>query len=137
MFCLFLPRIWKLLLIRDKCKILSEKLGNDYPHVWYNWVFRLAKDGICCIPYTFWASQVALVVKNLPAHAWDVRTSGSIPVLGRSPGGRNGNPLQYSCLENATDRAAWQAIVDRLTNRHDWSNLAHIHILVLNSGTVL
>ena len=44
--------------------------------------------------------QVALVVKNLPANAGDVRDSGSIPGLGKSPGGGNGNPLQYSCLEN-------------------------------------
>ena len=45
------------------------------------------------------ASQVAPVVKNLPANAGDIRDKGSIPGLGRSPGG-HGNPLQYSCLEN-------------------------------------
>ena len=47
-------------------------------------------------------------VKNLPASAGD---SGSISRLGRSPGEGNGNPLQYSCLENSMDRAAWQATV--------------------------
>ena len=57
------------------------------------------------------ASQVALVVKNLPSNAGDVRDMGSIPGLGRSPGGGNGNPLQYSCLENPMDRGAWQATV--------------------------
>ena len=41
-----------------------------------------------------------------------VRDLGSIPGLGRSPGGGHGNPLQYSCLENPTDRAAWQATVN-------------------------
>ena len=46
------------------------------------------------------ASQVAKVVKNPPANVGDIRDSGSIPGLGRSPGGGNGNPLQYSCLEN-------------------------------------
>ena len=46
----------------------------------------------------FWASQVALVVKNPPANAGDVRDLGSIPGSGRSPGGGHGNPLQYSCL---------------------------------------
>ena len=56
-------------------------------------------------------SQVALVVKNLPANAGDVRDLDSIPGLGRSPGEGNGNPLQYSCLENPTDRSAWQATV--------------------------
>ena len=45
-------------------------------------------------------SQVALVVKNPLANAGDVRDVGSIPPLGRSPGGGLGNPLQYSCLEN-------------------------------------
>ena len=43
---------------------------------------------------------MALVVKNLPASAEDIRDSGSIPGLGRSPGGGHGNPLQYSCLES-------------------------------------
>ena len=60
-----------------------------------------------------WASQMVLVVKNLPANAGDIRDSGSIPRLGRSPGGRHGNPLQYSCLENPMYRRACQAIVHR------------------------
>ena len=47
-------------------------------------------------------------VKNLPANAGDV---GSIPGSGRSPGGGNGNPLQYSCLESSMDREAWWATV--------------------------
>ena len=46
------------------------------------------------------------MVKNMPANAGDVD---SIPGLGRSPGGGNGNPLQYSCLENPMDRGVWQA----------------------------
>ena len=49
-----------------------------------------------------------LVVKNLSANAEDV---GPIPGSGRSPGEGNGNPLQYSCLENSMEREAWQAIV--------------------------
>ena len=63
------------------------------------------------------ASQVALVVKNLPANAGDVRDTSSIPGLGRSPGGGNGNPLQYSCLGNPIDRGAWQATVHRVAKR--------------------
>ena len=59
---------------------------------------------------TFWASHVVLVVKNPPANAGDLRGTGSIPVLGRSPGRGHGNPLQYSCLENPMDRGAWRAI---------------------------
>ena len=46
------------------------------------------------------ASQVALVVMNLPADAGDMRDGSLIPGLGRSPGGGHGNPLQDSCLEN-------------------------------------
>ena len=51
------------------------------------------------------------MVKNLPAKARDVRDAGSIPGSGRSPGEGNGNPLQYSFLENPMDRGAWQATV--------------------------
>ena len=52
-----------------------------------------------------------VVVKNLPANSEDARDTGSIPGLGRSPGGGNGNLLQYSCLENTMDRGAWRAAV--------------------------
>ena len=58
-----------------------------------------------------WASRVALVVKNPPANAGDIRDSGSIPGSGRPPGGGHGNPLQYSCLENPMDRGIWWATV--------------------------
>ena len=51
------------------------------------------------------------MVKNLPASAGDKRDVGSIPESGRSPGGRHGNPLQYSCLENPMDGGAWRATV--------------------------
>ena len=51
------------------------------------------------------------MVRNPPANAGDVREAGSIPALGRSPGGGNGNALQYSCLENSMDRGAWWAVV--------------------------
>ena len=53
------------------------------------------------------------MVKNLPASAGD---TGSIPGLGRSPGEGNGNPHQYSCLENPMDRGTWQALVQGVTN---------------------
>ena len=70
--------------------------------------------------YRFLASQVALgkkrfqKVKNPPASAGDVRDTGSIPRLGRSPGRGNGNSLQYSCLENPMDQRAWQATIRSL-----------------------
>ena len=52
------------------------------------------------------------MIKNLPVMLGDL---GSVPGLGKSPGRGHGNPLQYSCLENPMDRAAWQATVYRLT----------------------
>ena len=54
------------------------------------------------------------MVKNRPANAGDIRDTGSIPGLGRSPGGENGNPLQYSCLENPMDRGDCQTAVHRV-----------------------
>ena len=51
------------------------------------------------------------VVKNPSANAGDTRDEGLIPSLGRSPGGGNGNPLQYSCLENLLGRGVWRATV--------------------------
>ena len=55
------------------------------------------------------------VVKNPPASAGGARDAGSIPGSGRSPGERNDNPLQYSCLENSMDREAWQPAVHEIT----------------------
>ena len=72
-----------------------------------------------------WAYQVALVIKNPPANAGNVRDMGSIPGSGRSPGGGDGNTLQYSCLENPMDRGAWRARVHVLQRvRHDLNDLA-------------
>ena len=62
------------------------------------------------------ASQVVLVVKNPPDNAGAAGDVSLIPGLGRSPGGGNGNPLQYSCLQNPMDRGVWWAIVHRVTN---------------------
>ena len=60
-------------------------------------------------------SQVALVVKNLPASAVDAGDAGSVPLYGRSFAEGNGNLLQYSCLEDPLDRGAWQATVPGVT----------------------
>ena len=59
------------------------------------------------------------VVKNLPANAGDMGDVGSKPGSRRSPGGGNGNPLQYSCLENLMDRGAWCATVHRVAKAWD------------------
>ena len=68
--------------------------------------------------------QVALVIKNLPANAGDVRDTGSIPASGRSLGRGHGNSLQYSCLENPTDRGAWQATVHGITQ--SWTQMKRL-----------
>ena len=77
----------------------------------YTWVFFCSK--YCSTG----ASQVALVVKSLPANAsaGDVRGTGLIPGSGRSPREGNGNPLQYFCLENPMDGGAWWATVHGVT----------------------
>ena len=54
------------------------------------------------------------MVKNLVANVGD---TGSIPGLRRSPGGGNGNPVQYSCLENPMDKRAWQATIHEVTKK--------------------
>ena len=70
---------------------------------------------------------VALMVKNLPANAGDIRDTGSIPRSGRSPGEGKGTPLQYSCLENPTDRGAWWATVHRVAKSRTWLKRLSTH----------
>ena len=63
---------------------------------------------------------MALVVKNPAANVGDTRDAGSIPGSGRSPWGGNGNPLQYSYLENPMDRGAWRAMAQRVAKSQIW-----------------
>ena len=70
------------------------------------------------------------MVKNSPANTGDIRDAGSVPGLGRSPEGEDGNPLQYSCLKNSMDRGAWRATVYRVAK--NWTRLkrlctVHVH----------
>ena len=58
-------------------------------------------------------------MKNLPANAEDIRDMGSIPGLGRAPGGGHDNPLQYSCLENSRDRGACQVTIHEVSKELD------------------
>ena len=64
------------------------------------------------------------MVNKPPAYAGDVRDAGSVLVLGRSPGGGHGKPLQYSCLENPRDRGAWWATVHSVTK--SWTRLKQL-----------
>ena len=82
------------------------------------------------------ASQVALVVKNLPANTGDVGDKGSIPGSVRSLGGGNDNLFQYSCLKIPIDRGAWQTTVQRVAKT--WTQLNTLnssHFLSTDSTT--
>ena len=67
--------------------------------------------------------MVALVVKNLPVNAGDITGMGLIP------GGGNGNPFQYSCLENPMDRGAWQAAVHRVAQSRTLLKQLSMHMI--------
>ena len=72
------------------------------------------------------------VIKNPPANAKEVKDEGLIPRLGRSPGGGNSNPLQYSCLANPMDRGTWQATVHRVAK--SWTQLKRLNIYGWREG---
>ena len=67
---------------------------------------------------------MSTVVKNPPANAGDARHAGSIPGSGKSLGVGNGNPLQYTCMENSMDRGAWWAAVHGITK--SWTRLKRL-----------
>ena len=81
--------------------------------------------------------MVKLVVNNPPANAGDGRDAGSIPGLRRSPGGENGKPLQYFCLENSMNRGAWQPSPwGSHRFGHDWVT-EHTHLFVCAGSSLL
>ena len=93
-----------------------QRVGHD-------WATSISIIYLSIFPYIYiaiWASKVALVVKNLPVNAGDIRDVDLIPGLGKSPGGGHGNPLQYSCLKNPMDRGAWQTTVHGVTKSWTW-----------------
>ena len=101
--------------VAKSCWLLCDPMGCSPPGSCAHGIFQAR-----ILEWEQWsviihASQVALVVKNPPANAGDQRDVGSNPGSGRSPGEGNGNPLQYSCLENPMDRGAWWATVHGVT----------------------
>ena len=78
--------------------------------------------------YDGWASQVAVVVKNPPANAGDIRDTGSIPWLGRSLRRGQSNPLQCSCLENPIDREDWRVTIQRIAKSQTQLKRYGMHI---------
>ena len=87
---------------------------------WWAVVHGVAKSPTRLSDFTS-LSQMALVVKNQPANAGDMRNTGSIPGLGRSPGEGHDNPLQCPCLENPMDRRDWQSTVHGVAK--SWTQL--------------
>ena len=77
---------------------------------------------------------MALVVKNLPAREGEIRNAGSIPGSERSHGGRQGNPLQYSCLESPMDRGAWWAVVHRVAKIRTRQKQQHARMRITTKG---
>ena len=101
---------------------------------WYFWYFIIRN-----LESFTWASQVALVVKNPPDNAGDIRDETSIPESGRSPGEGHGNPLQYSCLENIMSRGAWLAVVYWVAKSWIWlkqQQHTHTHTLSLSLSLI-
>ena len=92
------------------CPTLSDTMGCSLAGTSAHGIFqsRVLEWGATAF------SKVVLVVKNPPANAGDAKDAGSAPWSGRFPGRRHGNPLQYSCLENPTDRGTWRATVHRV-----------------------
>ena len=90
----------------------SQRVGHDWAAE-LNWTENENID-------TYGASQVVLVVKNQSANVGDIREVGSVPGLGRSPGGGHSNPLQYSCLENPMGRGARWGTVHGVTKSRTW-----------------
>ena len=93
--------VWKLLLFSQQNYLLKIHL-----------IQKIFFKGSCYLEPKWESLSRASQVKNPPANARDM---GSIPGLGRSPGGGHGNPRQYSCLENPMDRGAWRATVHRIS----------------------
>ena len=86
---------------------------NSYKYLCLKWFPSLA---MFMNQFVLFAFQVAQQLKSLPANTGD---AGLISGSGRCPGEGNGNPLQYSCLDNPMDRGAWWATVQDVAKRHD------------------
>ena len=129
-------------------------------HILYiscNWILSLRimfKILPCCSMYQFlhsflWSNNNPLfrdisfclyihhLMEGFPSDAGDARGASLIPGAGRSPGEGNGNPFQYSCLENPRDRGAWWAAVHRVTKSRTWlkqiSRHAHISFIKIQT----
>ena len=103
---------------KKECCILG--LTTTTTHSWFSSQLTCPADFRFTSTHNCMSYQLALVVKNSPANAGDIRDEGLILGLGKSPRGGHGNPLQYSCLENPMDRGAWWATVHRVVKSWTW-----------------
>ena len=141
----------------DRCSLPPSRVNNTFSYHWcygvagrsrwgngplhgvymssVHWIldsyFRIPlRTPVVCSAGTYnWASQVALVVKNPPSNAGNIKDISLIPGSGRSPEDGHGNPPQHSCLENLMDRGAWWATVHRVTKSWTWLKQLGMHPL--------
>ena len=106
-----------------KVNLFTEAFGNGKIDIIQHTLNYFLLKGL-------WASQVVLVVKNLSVHTGD---AGLIAGSGRSPGVGNGNPLQYPCLGNPTDRGAWWATVHGVAES-DTTECTRVHTHTYTHG---
>ena len=109
---------YSLVLLILKHYMLATSSWDIHPWI-AAWPIRLF---IKPLPFPPRASQVALVVKNLPANVGDARDTSLILGLRRFSGEGNGNMLQYSCLGNSMDRGVWEATVQGVSKSQTWLN---------------
>ena len=117
-----------LILVRLKTALTLANISNVSLHHSQQIIFKI---GIYVTMPFIWASQLAVVVSNLPANAGDVRNTSSIPESGRSTAGGHDNPLQYFCLENPMDRGVWWATVQRVSKSRTWLKQLNMHLLFI------
>ena len=107
-------------------KNILRRLKSRLPEVFFR------NSGRCYhkVPCVVMGFLIAQQIKNLPVMQEMQETQGLIPGPGRSPGGGNGNPLQYSCLKNPMDRGAWWALVQRVSQSRTWLNTEHCAVMM-------
>ena len=138
--CSFLSLVWfhQLIVPPSPWSPTSSFWGWEEPDcpIWVEFfmpsqysMLPILKTGSCSCPVGHGLDFLGgSVVKNQPANAGDTGDVGPVPVSGRAPGGGNGKPLQYSCLESPMDGRAWRATIQGVTKR--WTRLsdwAHTH----------
>ena len=114
------------------CEVISLQLIkiNEKKNKWKKkktaWTMLFLYMRICTFPYRYFKmGSMAQMIKDFVHNAGDL---GTIPGLGRSPGGRYGYPLQYSCQENPMDRGAWQVTVHGVAKSQTWQQLMLLYL---------